>query len=84
MEKYKKGDVNLLLFFLISVIFVLGMVLLWSNNWLIDVSHADSSSIFLSKMALDRKIDKQRKEHLKRLDESLEISDDQDNKNDFK
>jgi hypothetical protein len=75
MEKCKRGDINLLLFFLASAFFVLGMTILWTSNWLIDVNNADNSSVFISKMALDRKLEKQRKEHLERLNENFEISD---------
>ncbi len=76
MKKFERGDVNLLIFFLVSVLFVFGMSVLWSKNWFIedDLSY---SSVFLTKAALDKKVDEQRNEHKENLKKTLEIYDDQ-------
>lgn len=74
MEKYKKGDINLLLLFLVSVIFIFGVTLLWSKNWLID-ENADGSNVLLSRSALASKVDKYRNERKEKVYKSFEIYD---------
>ena len=76
MEKYKKGDVNLLLFFLVSAIFLFGMSILWSKNWLIE-EDLSSSSTFISKSALEKKVEEKRNKRKENVNKSLEAYDEQ-------
>lgn len=82
-KKFEKGDVNLLIFFLVSVLFVFGMATLWSKNWFID-DDMSYASVFLTKAALDKKIDQSRNKQQENVNESLKIYDDQKNNNSLK
>lgn len=73
MEKFKKGDVNLLLFFLVSALFVFGMSVLWSKNWLIDERYKDYYPVFISKSTLEKKANKERAKRQEDINKSLEI-----------
>ena len=68
-----------MLFFLVSVIFVFGISILWSKNWLIE-ENPEYYPVFLSKAALEKKVDEQRNERKENLKKTLEIYDDQNNK----
>jgi len=75
MVKYKKGTINLLLFFLVSALFLFGIVILWSKNWLID-KNSGSPALFFTKSVLEKNVDERRNKRIENLNKSLEIYDD--------
>jgi hypothetical protein len=73
MDKCKKGDVNLLLFFLVSALFIFGISILWSKNWLIKEDF-DGYPSFISKKAIEKKVEEKRnirKDNLKKNIENV-------------
>ena len=72
MKKFEKGDVNLLLFLLVSALFLFFMATLWSKNWLINVDNGNS--VFLSKAALDKRIEEKRTKRQDVVKKTFEIN----------
>ena len=78
MKNFEKGDVNLLLFFLVSALFLFFMATLWSKNWLMDVD--GGNSVFLSKAALDRKVNEKRLRRENAVKKTIETNSNNTNK----
>lgn len=74
-KKYLQGNINLLLFFLVSVIFFFGICYLWVNDWFMKPD--DTAHTFWSKSAIEGKIEDLRSSRKKNVYESFEIAEEQ-------